>query len=70
MNSEKTYSIIVHTQGKEDQVRHGVDKLNATIIPAELEMAFPKAFKNGTMSVEVIEEKIKLTRLQKRVFVL
>jgi hypothetical protein len=56
MSKEKTYTIIVHTKGKEDQIRHGVDKLNATIIPAEFEMAFPKAFKNGTMSVEVIKE--------------
>lgn len=56
MSSEKTYTIIVHTQGKPDQIRHGVDKLNATIIPAELKLAFPKAFKDGTMSVEVIKE--------------
>lgn len=56
MSSEKTYTIIVHTQGKEDQIRHGVDKLNATIIPAEFKMAFPKAFKNGTMTIEVIPE--------------
>jgi hypothetical protein len=55
MNKE-TYTIIVHTQDKEDQIRHGIDKLNAIIIPAELKMAFPKAFKNGTISVEVIKE--------------
>ena len=56
MSSEKTYTIIVHTQGKPDQIRHGVDQLNATIIPAEFKMAFPKAFKNGTMTIEVIQE--------------
>ena len=56
MHKEETYTIIVHHTGHEDQVRHGVDKLNATVIPAELKMAFPKEFKNGTMSVEVIKE--------------
>ena len=56
MSSEKTYTIIVHTQGKPDQIRRGVDQLNATIIPAEFKMAFPKAFKNGTMTIEVIQE--------------
>ena len=56
MSKETTYTIIVHTQGKEDQIRHGVDKLNASIIPAEFKIAFPKAFKNGTMTIEVIPE--------------
>ena len=56
MNKEKTYTIIVHFTGHEDQVRHGVDKLNAIIIPAEFEMAFPQEFKSGKMSVEVTEE--------------
>ena len=56
MRKEETYTIIVHHTGHEDQIRHGVDKLNATVIPAELKMAFPKAFKSGTMSVEVIKE--------------
>jgi len=56
MSKEKTYTIIVHFAGHEDQVRHGIDKLNASIIPAEFEMAFPKEFKSGKMSVEVIEE--------------
>lgn len=51
-----TYTIIVHHKGHEDQIRTGVDKLNATIIPAELQMAFPKSFENGNLSVEVIEE--------------
>lgn len=53
---EKTYTIIVHFTGHEDQVRHGIDKLNASIIPAEMKIAFPKEFKSGKMSVEVIEE--------------
>lgn len=56
MHKEETYTIIVHHTGHEDQIRPGVDKLNATVIPAELEMAFPKAFKDGMMSVEVIKE--------------
>jgi hypothetical protein len=56
MSKEETYTIIVHFTGHEDQVRHGVDKLNATIIPAEFEMAFPQEFKSGKMSVEVIKE--------------
>lgn len=51
-----TYTIIVKRQGKKDMVRKGLDKLNATIIPAELQMAFPKAFESGNMSVEVIAE--------------
>lgn len=56
MRKEETYTIIVHHTGHEDQIRHGVDKLNATVIPAELKIAFPKAFKDGMMSVEVIKE--------------
>jgi hypothetical protein len=52
----KTYKLIFKQKGKPDEIRTGLDKLNATIIPAELKMAFPKEFKNGTMSVEVIEE--------------
>lgn len=51
-----TYKLIVHHKGHEDQVRTGLDKLNATIIPAELKMAYPKAFENGSVSVEVISE--------------
>ena len=51
-----SYKIIVHHKGHKDQVRTGLDELNATIIPAELKMAFPKAFENGSMSVEVIPE--------------
>ena len=56
-NKEKTYTVVVHEVGKEDQVRHNIDSLNAAIIPVELKMAFPKEFVNGRMSVEVILEK-------------
>ena len=52
----KTYTLTFKQAGKPDEVRTGLDKLNATIIPAELKMAYPKQFKNGTMSVEVTEE--------------
>jgi len=51
-----SYTIIVHHKGHEDQIRKGVDKLNSIIIPAELKMAFPKAFEKGLMSVDVIPE--------------
>lgn len=51
-----TYTIIVKRQGQPDLIKKGVDKLNSIIIPADLEMAFPKAFKSGYMSVQVIEE--------------
>ena len=51
-----TYTIVFKHKGHEDQIRKGVDKLNATIIPAELKMAYPKQFKAGLMSVEVIPE--------------
>ena len=54
---EKTYTIIWHQVGQEDQIRHNIDSLNAAIIPAELKMAFPKEFANRMMSVEVILEK-------------
>ena len=54
---EKTYTVAVHEVGKEGQVRHNIDSLNAAIIPVELKMAFPKEFVNGTMSVELILEK-------------
>lgn len=52
-----TYKLTLKQKGKPDQVRSGLDKLNSIIIPAELELAFPKQFENGTMSVEVVEEK-------------
>ena len=52
----KTYKLVLKQEGKADQVRTGLDKLNATIIPAELKIAYPKLFAAGKMSVEVIEE--------------
>ena len=53
---EKTYTVVVHEVGKEDQVREHVDQLSATMLPTEFEMAFPEKFANGTMWVEVILE--------------
>ena len=54
---EKTYTVVVHEVGKEDQIREHVDQLSATILPTEFEMAFPKEFAKGTMWVELILEK-------------
>ena len=54
---EKTYTVVVHEAGKEDQVREHVDRLSASMLPKELEMAFPEKFADGTMRVEVILEK-------------
>lgn len=54
---EKTYTVVVHEVGEEDQIRYGVDQLSATILPTEFEMAFPEKFANGTMCVEVVLEK-------------
>ena len=54
---EKTYTVVVHEVGKEDQIREHVDQLSATILPTEFEMAFPEKFANGTMWVDVILEK-------------
>ena len=54
---EKTYTVVVHEVGEEDQVRKHVDRLSASILPKELEMAFPEKFMDGTMCVEVIIEK-------------
>lgn len=54
---EKTYTVVVHEVGEEDQVREHVDQLSASMLPVELEMAFPEKFANGTMWVEVILEK-------------
>ena len=56
-NKEKTYTVVVHEVGKEDQIREHVDQLSASMIPAEFEIAFPKEFANGTMWVELILEK-------------
>ena len=54
---EKTYTVVVHEVGKEDQMKVHVDQLSAAIIPTEFEMAFPKEFAKGTMWVEFILEK-------------
>ena len=54
---EKTYMVVVHEVGEEDQVREHVDWLSASMIPAEYEMLFPEKFANGTMWVELILEK-------------
>ena len=54
---EKTYTVVVHEVGKEDQIREHVDQLSAPIISTEFEMAFPKEFAKGTMWVELILEK-------------
>lgn len=53
---EKTYTVVVHEVGKEDQIREHVDQLSASMLPIEVEMLFPEKFMNGTMSVEVILE--------------
>lgn len=54
---ENTYMVVVHEAGKEDQVREHVDRLSASMLPKEFEMAFPEKFADGTMWVEVILEK-------------
>ena len=54
---EKTYTVVVHEVGKEDQVREHVDQLSASILPKEFEMPFPDKFADGTMWVELILEK-------------
>lgn len=54
---ENTYTVVVHEVGKEDQVREHVDQLSASLIPTEIEMAFPEKSANGTMWVELILEK-------------
>lgn len=56
-DKEKTYTVVWHQNGQEDQIREHVDQLSASILPTELKMAFPKEFANGKMSVEVILEK-------------
>lgn len=53
-----SYTIIVKRPGKPDMIKKGVDKLNSIIIPAELKMSYPKAFKKGLISVEVIPEAV------------
>ena len=54
---EKTYTVVVHEVGEEDQIREHADQLSASILPKEFEMAFPEKFANGTMWVEVSLEK-------------
>ena len=54
---EKTYTVVVHEVGKEDQIREHVDRLSASLIPTEIEMLFPEKVANGTMLVELILEK-------------
>ena len=56
-DKEKTYTVVWHQNGQEDQIKHNLNKLSAIMIPAELKMAFPEEFANGMMSVEVILEK-------------
>ena len=54
---EKTYTVVVHEVGEQDQIREHVDQLSASLIPTEIEMLFPEKFANGTMLVELILEK-------------
>ena len=56
-NKEKTYTIVWHQDGQKDQIRHNLNKLSVIMISAELKMAFPEKFANGTMWVELILEK-------------
>ena len=56
-NKEKTYTVVVHEVGEEEQIREHVDQLSASILPTEFEIAFPEKFANGTMCVEAILEK-------------
>ncbi len=46
---EKTYTVVVHEVGKEDQIREHIDQLSASLIPTEIEMLFPEEFAKGTM---------------------
>ena len=54
---ENTYTVVVHEVGKDYQIRKHVDQLSASLIPTEIEMAFPEKFANGIMWVELILEK-------------
>jgi hypothetical protein len=56
MVSNMSYTIIVHRKGHKDLIRKGIDKLNSIIIPAELKLAYPKAFEKGILSVDVVPE--------------
>ena len=54
---EKMYTVVWHRDGQEDQIREHVNQLCASMLPVQLEMAFPKEFAKGTMWVELILEK-------------
>lgn len=56
-DKEKTYTVVWHQTGQEDQIRHNLDKLSTIMISAELKMLYPEEFANRMMSVEVILEK-------------
>lgn len=56
-DKEKTYTVVWHQNGQEDQIRHDLNKLSTIMISAELKMLYPEEFANGMMSVEVILEK-------------
>lgn len=56
-DKEKTYTVVWHQNGQEDQIRHNLDKLSTIMISAELKMLYPEEFANRMMSVEVILEK-------------
>ena len=51
---EKTYTVVWHHVGHEEQIREHVDQLSASMLPKEFEMAFPEKFANGTRWVELI----------------
>lgn len=55
-DKEKTYTVVWHQNGQEDQIRHNLDKLSTIMISAELKMLYPEEFANRMMSVEVILE--------------
>lgn len=51
---EKTYTVVVHEVGEEDQVREHVDQLSASMLPTEFEMAFPEEVKYIEVLVETV----------------
>ena len=54
---EKMYTVVWHHVWHKDQIREHVDQLCTSMLPVQLEMAFPKEFAKGTMWVELILEK-------------
>ena len=56
-DKEKTYTVVWHQNGQEDQIRRDLNKLSTIMISAELKMLYPEEFANGMMSVEDILEK-------------